>query len=111
MSTSPHGRKQRGPRGQRDQFPIAQTSRQPLKWDAESLPGLSRMPLFRYVSMDTSGGTESDVHKQLHFALQNASQWREVYDGFNYKSFYWFIVDYLEGRSTDIEELLDWWNE
>jgi hypothetical protein len=55
--------------------------------------------------------TDFDIFTQLHFALQNASQWREVYDGFNYKVFYWFIVDYLESASTDAEELLDWWNE
>ncbi|KAF9793078.1 hypothetical protein BJ322DRAFT_1103511 [Thelephora terrestris] len=48
---------------------------------------------------------------QLHFALQSASQWREVYDKFNYKDFYWFIVDYLEGGSGGAEELLDWWDK
>ena len=53
----------------------------------------------------------SDVRKQLHFALQSASQWCEVYDNFNYKDFYWFVVDYLEGDSVDAEELLDWWNK
>ena len=56
-------------------------------------------------------GTDFDIILQLHFALQAASQWREVYDGFNYKAFYWFLVDYLEGGSADVEELLDWWNE
>jgi len=55
--------------------------------------------------------TNFNIRTQLHFALQAASQWREVYDRFNYKVFYWFVVDYLESGSTDTEELLDWWNE
>jgi len=48
---------------------------------------------------------------QLHFALQNASLWCEVYDNFNYKDFYWFIIDYLGAGSTNAKDLLDWWNE
>jgi len=48
---------------------------------------------------------------QLHFALQNTSLWCEVYDNFNYKDFYWFIVDYLGAGSMTAKELLDWWNE
>jgi len=49
--------------------------------------------------------------RQLHFALQNSNLWREVYDGFNYKDLYWFIVDYLGAGSASVKELLDWWNE
>jgi hypothetical protein len=72
------------------------------------------MLLFKYVlprAFRFFGGTGSDRYTQLHFALQSASQWREVYDKFNYKDFYWFIVDYLEGGSGDAEELLDWWDK
>jgi hypothetical protein len=47
---------------------------------------------------------------QPHLAPHTAPQWREVYDGVNYKV-YWFIVDYLESGSTDVEELHDWRNK
>jgi hypothetical protein len=34
-----------------------------------------------------------------------------AFDRFDYKTFCWFIIIYVEGGSTDAEELLNWWNE
>jgi hypothetical protein len=34
-----------------------------------------------------------------------------AFDRFDYKTFCWFIIVYVEGGSTDAEELLNWWNE
>jgi len=51
------------------------------------------------------------IFSLLCFALQSAAGWCEVYDGFNYKDLYWFIVEYLGAGSAGAKELLDWWNE
>jgi len=52
--------------------------------------------------------TDFDICTQLHLALQTASQWHDVYDGFDYKACYWFIVDYPEcGPALDAEDPLD----
>jgi len=49
-------------------------------------------------------GTDFDgVLTLLYFAVQTASRWC---DGLNYK-----VVNYLEGKSTDVGELLDRWNK
>ena len=59
-----------------------------------------------------------DVHlrrRQLVFALSDATQWVQVHQGFDYCSFYYFIIDYFEDTSGPIaqkkaQELLKWWN-
>ena len=54
-------------------------------------------------------------HTQLHFALNDATQWMSHYNGFNYREFYEFIIDFLEDDQTRegraaTDELFDWWN-
>ncbi|KAL1690687.1 hypothetical protein GGG16DRAFT_113853 [Schizophyllum commune] len=54
---------------------------------------------------------------QLRVALTDAHAWSMVYDGFNYLSFFNFIVDFFEGpfkteeRREDAQKILEWWNE
>ncbi|KDR66439.1 hypothetical protein GALMADRAFT_283872 [Galerina marginata CBS 339.88] len=51
----------------------------------------------------------------LVFNLTDATQWVEVYNGFNFVMFYNFLVDYLEvfrndAKKNRVEGLLAWWN-
>lgn len=53
---------------------------------------------------------------KLHFTLTNATHWISDYNGFNYKEFYEFIVDFFEADQTPegkaaSAELYDWWNK
>lgn len=55
------------------------------------------------------------VATQLHFALNDATNWVTCYNGFNYEEFYEFIIDFFEEDQTPegkaaANELLDWWN-
>ena len=57
----------------------------------------------------------SIYHTQLHFALNDATHWISQYNGFNYREFYEFIIDFLEDDQTTearaaTNELFDWWN-
>lgn len=52
---------------------------------------------------------------KLHFALNDATQWVDNYNGFNYEEFYEFIIDFFEDDQTPegkaaANELFDWWN-
>ncbi|KAJ3817281.1 hypothetical protein F5880DRAFT_1630408 [Lentinula raphanica] len=52
----------------------------------------------------------------LHLALTDASQWRECYDGYNYRDLWNFIVDLFEDPADDeaakqAKELLKWWTD
>ena len=54
-------------------------------------------------------------YTQLHFALNNATQWTSHYNGFNYQEFYKFIINFLKDDQTRegsaaTDELFDWWN-
>ncbi|KAM6503772.1 hypothetical protein JOM56_000715 [Amanita muscaria] len=52
---------------------------------------------------------------QLVFALSDALHWTAVHNGFDYRSFYYFVVDFFEtladnGSKERVKELLSWWN-
>ena len=52
---------------------------------------------------------------QLHFSLNDATQWTTPYNCFDYEEFYEFIVDFFEADQTPegkaaSRELLNWWN-
>ncbi|KAM6494657.1 hypothetical protein JOM56_009280 [Amanita muscaria] len=52
---------------------------------------------------------------QLVFALSDAPHWTAVHNGFDYRSFYYFIVDFFEASADNsskqrVKELLSWWN-
>jgi hypothetical protein len=52
---------------------------------------------------------------QLALNLTDVSQWVEVYNGFSFQGFYYFIVDYFEdtpdlASKARADDLLKWWN-
>lgn len=52
---------------------------------------------------------------QLALNLTDVSQWVEVYNGFSFQAFYYFIVDYFEdtpdlASKARADSLLKWWN-
>ncbi|KAM6489009.1 hypothetical protein JOM56_014326 [Amanita muscaria] len=52
---------------------------------------------------------------QLVFALSDAPHWTAVHNGFDYRSFYYFVVDFFEALADKsskerVKELLSWWN-
>lgn len=52
---------------------------------------------------------------QLVFALSDAPHWTAVHNGFDYRSFYYFVVDVFEVSADQsskerVMELLSWWN-
>ena len=59
-----------------------------------------------------------DAHlrrRHLLFALSDATQWVQVHQGFDYRSFYYFIIDYIEDTSGPVaqkkaQELFKWRN-
>lgn len=52
---------------------------------------------------------------QLALNLTDVSQWVDVYNGFSFQAFYYFIVDYFEdtpdlASKARADGLLKWWN-
>jgi hypothetical protein len=52
---------------------------------------------------------------QLHFNLQTAERWNELYGGFDYRGLYNYIVDFFEDvqdgpAKTRAQDLLKWWS-
>jgi len=52
---------------------------------------------------------------KLHFTLCDADHWVPYYNGFNYKEFHEFIIDFFEADQTPegkaaSKELYSWWN-
>jgi len=52
---------------------------------------------------------------KLHFSLCDATHWTSDYNGFNYKEFYEFVIDFFEADQTPegkdaSRELYNWWN-
>ncbi|KAM6491175.1 hypothetical protein JOM56_013414 [Amanita muscaria] len=52
---------------------------------------------------------------QLVFALSDAPHWTAVHSGFDYRAFYYFVVDFFEALADKsskerVKELLSWWN-
>ena len=52
---------------------------------------------------------------KLHFSLCDATHWVCHFNGFNYKEFYEFVVDFFEADQTlqgkvALRELCNWWN-
>jgi len=48
--------------------------------------------------------------------LSSAEQWSEVHEGFDYRAFYYFIIDFFEDvegaeARKRSQQLLKWWNE
>lgn len=53
---------------------------------------------------------------QLLFALSDAMAWTSMHNGFDYKAFYHFIIDFFETPSgptakNRVRELLKWWTQ
>ena len=51
---------------------------------------------------------------QLHFNLQTAERWSEIYGGFDYRGLYNYIVDFFEDlqggpAKQRAQDLLKWW--
>lgn len=56
------------------------------------------------------------LSSQLHFSLNDATQWVSHYNGFNYEEFYEFVIDAIEEDQTPegkaaMNDLFDWWNQ
>lgn len=56
------------------------------------------------------------ARRQLLFALSDAVSWSLTHNGFDYKSFYNFIIDFFEAASglaakNRVRDLLKWWNQ
>jgi hypothetical protein len=52
---------------------------------------------------------------QLHFNLQTAERWYEIYGGFDYRGLYNYIVDFFEDvqerpAKKRAQDLLNWWS-
>ena len=52
---------------------------------------------------------------QLHFNLQTAERWCEIYGGFDYRGLYNYIVDFFEDvpegpAKKRAQDLLKWWS-
>ena len=52
---------------------------------------------------------------QLHFNLQTAERWNEIYGGFDYRGLYNYIVDFFEDvqeapAKKRAQDLLKWWS-
>jgi len=52
---------------------------------------------------------------QLHFNLQTAERWYEIYGGFDYRGLYNYIVDFFEDVQESpakkrAQDLLNWWS-
>jgi len=55
------------------------------------------------------------ISTQLHFNLQTAERWNEIYGGFDYRGLYNYIVDFFEDVQdgpvkTRAQDLLKWWS-
>lgn len=72
------------------------------------------MPPFRHAHASPPL-CSAHIFFQLHFALTDASAWKDDYNGFAYEEFYEFIVDFFEADITPegqeaSAKLLAWWN-
>lgn len=57
----------------------------------------------------------SSCFSQLHFNLTDTTHWMSHYNGFSYKEFYEFVIDFFEANTTlegqqSSTNLLEWWN-
>jgi hypothetical protein len=61
-------------------------------------------------------GSTLTIHDcQLHFNLQTAGSWTQVYGGFDYQGLYNYVVDFFEdtpgpAARKRAQELLNWWS-
>jgi hypothetical protein len=77
----------------------------------DQLPTLQR----RYVISTLVAINFWRLLSKLIFSLNTARDWKQEHAGFNYPSFYNFIVDFFEDANDDdskdaVNELLQWWN-
>jgi hypothetical protein len=58
----------------------------------------------------------ADCHAKVRFAMSSLNTWNETDIDFNYRDFYYAIIDYFEVTPGPVaqqhtSELLHWWNK